>query len=110
MIAAALLLEQREVVVHAQLAFEPTPHPVPSGLPSGLHLLGHPPSWDAAPLLLYPGETEAQTNEKDNDRSDKNEEQQYLHEPPPSPPYLVFLPYGIPATVRDPDAPAFQPP
>ena len=57
---------------------------MPSGLPSVLHLLGHPPSWDAAPLLLYPGETEAQTNEKDNDRSDKDEEQQYLHEAPPS--------------------------
>jgi len=82
-IVAALLLEQREVVAHAQLVLEPTPHPVPSGLPSVLHLLGHPPFWDAAPFLQR-GETEAQTNEKENDRSDKDEEQQYLHEAPPS--------------------------
>ena len=80
----SVLLSKLGSVTAGLLTFEPTPHPVPSGLPSVFHLLGHPPSWDAAPLLLYQVETEAQTNEKENDRSDKDEEQQYLHEAPPS--------------------------
>ena len=56
---------------------------MPSGLPSVLHLVGHPPSWEATPPLQR-GETVAQTNDKENDRSDKDEEQQYLHETPSS--------------------------
>ena len=72
-----------EIVAYAQLTFEPTTYPLSSDLPPAVHLVRHPASPSAA-WLLQRRQAVAQPYCHENDYSDKDEEQQYRHEDPPS--------------------------